>query len=67
MIRPEHSTRVVTAAGSATLSPITGSNVPDMKSSGCEAASLRLSIDFGEKTIIGRCALPSECWRSRWK
>ena len=41
--------------------------VPSVKSSGCEAASLRLSIDFGVKTISGRCSSPSECWRSRWK
>ena len=44
-----------------------GRNVPSVKSSGCEAASLRLSIDFGVKTISGRCSSPSECRRSRWK
>ena len=46
---------------------ISGRNSPSVKSDGCEAASLRLSIDFGVKTIIGRWSSPSECCRSRWK
>ena len=48
-------------------SPISGRNVPWVKSAGCEAASLRLSIDFGANTISGLCSPPSECRRSRWK
>ena len=52
---------------SAAASPMNGRNVPLTKSSGCEAASLRLSIDFGVKTISGRCSWPSACRRSRWK
>ena len=44
-----------------------GRNVPSVKSAGWDAASLRLSIDFGVNTTIGRCSSPRECWRSRWK
>ena len=38
-----------------------------MKSFGWDAASFRLSIDFGVNTTIGWCSSPSECCRSRWK
>ena len=44
-----------------------GRNVPVVKSAGCDAASLRLSIDFGVNTTIGRCSSLSECCRNRWK
>ena len=56
-----------TWSASAWASAMNGRNVPEVKSPGWEAASLRLSIDFGVKTISGRCSSPSECWRSRWK
>ena len=46
---------------------MTGRNVPAVKSSGWDAASLRLSIDFGVKTMSGRCRCSSACSRSRWK
>jgi hypothetical protein len=58
VIRPLQSSTVVTLFGSAIESPITGANEPWVKASGCEAASLRLSIDFGVKTINGLCAWP---------
>ena len=56
-----------TVSASAWSSVISGRNSPEVKSSGCEAASLRLSIDFGVNTMSGRCSSPSECCRSRWK
>ena len=56
-----------TFSGSTVSSPMTGRNEPVVKSLGCDAASLRLSIDFGVKTISGLCSPPSECSRSRWK
>ena len=66
-MRPLHSSTRFTLSASTAESPMTGRNVPSVKSAGCEAASLRLSIDFGVKTISGRCSSPSECLRSRWK
>ena len=65
--RPEQTSRVSTLDWSAWASPMKGLKEPPVKSSGFEAASLRLSIDFGVKTMSGRCSSPSECWRSRWK
>ena len=41
--------------------------MPLVKSSGCDAAALLRSIDFGVKTMSGRCSLSSACRRSRWK
>ena len=67
MIRPEQSSSVSTFSGSASASAMNGRNVPSVKSAGCDAASLRLSIDFGVNTTIGRCSSPRECCRSRWK
>src|SRR3954467_2172135 len=67
VIRPEHSSSVSTDRGSAVSSPMNGRNVPEGKSAGWEAASLRFSIDLGVNTIRGRCCRPSECRRSRWK
>ena len=46
---------------------MTGRNEPLVKSSGCEAAALLRSIDFGVKTISGRCSLSRFWRRSRWK
>ena len=67
VMRPEQSSTFSTFSASTTASPVTGRKVPSVKSSGREAASLRLSIDFGVKTMRGRCFSPSECCRSRWK
>ncbi len=67
MIRPEHISSVSTASGSASSSAIKGRNDPSVKSGGCDAASLRLSIDLGVNTISGLCSSPSEWRRSRWK
>ena len=67
MIRPLHSRTFSTASLSTAASGTTGWKVPSVKSAGWEAASLRLSIDFGVNTISGRCCSPSECLRSRWK
>ena len=67
MTRPEQRSSVSTFEGSTPASPMNGRNVPEVKSAGCEAASLRLSIDFGVNTTSGRWTSPSECLRSRWK
>ena len=50
VIRPLHSSTFShLAPGRPWSSPITGRKVPSVKSAGCEAASLRLSIDFGRE------------------
>ena len=45
----------------------TGCQEPWVKSDGSEVASLLRSIDFGVKTINGRCVSPRACCRSMWK
>ena len=65
---PEHSSTFSTAAGSVIVgSASTGCQVPEVKSSGIETASLLRSIDFGVATITGRCRSFSAWRRSRWK
>ena len=48
-------------------SPITGKNVPDVKSLIDDAAARRRSIDFGVKTTIGRRFGFAAWKRNKWK
>ena len=48
-------------------SACTGVQDPRVKSAGSDTAILLRSIDFGVKTISGRCISPRACWRSMWK
>ena len=67
VILPEQSSTRSTWSASTVSSPMIGRHVPDVKSSGCDAAALLRSIDFGVKTMSGRCSLSRLCLRRRWK
>ncbi len=67
VILPLHSSTRSTLSASTVESGITGRKLPSVKSLGLDMASFLRSIDFGVKTMSGRCSSPSEWRRSRWK
>src|SRR5947209_9668765 len=67
-ILPEHSTRRLTAPGSAAAaSSITDLKDPDSRSPSAERDACARSIDFGVTTTNGRLGVIIACDRSRWK
>ena len=64
---PEHSSTRVTPSGASAVSPMTGWNVPLVKSATGDTQSLCRSNDFGVNTISGLRLADSAWRRSTWK